>query len=450
MDEDAEQQRAAPEKAAVEYAPPLTGLHVDSAAPLKSNADVQLCLAASAALKSLANFQLGLANSPALKSLANFQLGLAASPALKSIADVQLGLASSPALKSVASGIADSPALRSITDFQLGLADSPALKSFANGISGSPALKSFANGISGSPALKSFANGISGSPALKSFAAGIAGSPALKSLAKVQLRITNSPALKSLAKLQLGIADSAALRTTARVLSERYAGAFEAAVRYYDEHWGELETEHPDHPQPVLFVVGSLGMAVGMPLYEAAKLRRDDSELLNVLEPVLSAPGFIAAIQAAVQVAPHLNPIQRRHLTTALGWLGERQYVDAYPPFYQGLEAGFFRVARANGVIDDRNRFLTKKGKANKVDDVFDQIIGNPRFRRFLTGWVFGDRGNPFRHGDVDDPGECRRQALRLAVALIGWLELFGGWEACDFEHRLQLAASEQRAQLRA
>jgi hypothetical protein len=97
------------------------------------------------------------------------------------------------------------------------------------------------------------------------------------------------------------------------------------------------------------------------------------------------------------------------------------------------------------GLIDDENGFLTKKGNAKKVDDVLGEVIGDPRFKRFLRAWVFGDRGNPFRHGDIDDPEECRRQSLRLAVALIGWLELFGGWQTCDFEHRLQLAASERR-----
>jgi hypothetical protein len=239
-----------------------------------------------------------------------------------------------------------------------------------------------------------------------------------------------------------------AIESMRRALGNMYLELYQAALRYIDEHWADLETENPDHPPPALFVLASLGMSLGKPLYYA--VRADDSELLDVLEPVLTNGHFIVEMQAAVQAAPYLNQIQKRHLTTALNWLSTGQYVDAYPPFYNGLEPAFYAAARALRVVDEKHRFLNKRGKATKVDDLFEDLVKDPRFKRFLRAWVFGQRGNPFRHGDVDDPSECRRQSLRLAVALIGWLELFGAWQSCDFQHRLEAAVSQRKGLLSA
>lgn len=195
-----------------------------------------------------------------------------------------------------------------------------------------------------------------------------------------------------------------------------------------EEHsWAEARTENPEHPQPVLFVVSSFTRAVGLPLYDAAKAREDDAVLLEALENVYCEADLVAELKPAVETAPFLNPIHKNHLQTALDWLGERQFVNAYPPFYQGLEPAFYATARSAGLIDERNRFIGRKGKASKVDDVLDDIIDDIEFKRYLRCWIFGDRGNGFRHGDVNDPHDCRRQTLRLAVALTGWLEIFGG-----------------------
>jgi hypothetical protein len=292
--------------------------------------------------------QKAIAGSPGLKAALDAQNNIGASPAVKAVLDTQKAIAGSPGLKAALdaqNNIGASPAVKAVLDTQKAIAGSPGLKAALDSqerIAGSPGLKAVLDAqknIGASPAVK----------AVLDAQEKIANSPALKSLANFQRRLAGSATLKSLGHLQHG------LSSAVRFVSERYADSFEAALRYYDTHWGELETEHPDRPQPVLFVIGSLGMALGMPLYEAAKLQSDDSELLNVLEPVVTDRGFIEEVQAAAQVAPHLSPIQRRHFTTALSWLGQRQYVDAYPPFYQGLEAAFYRVARAQGVIDDKN-----------------------------------------------------------------------------------------------
>jgi hypothetical protein len=90
--------------------------------------------------------------------------------------------------------------------------------------------------------------------------------------------------------------------------------------------------------------------------------------------------------------------------------------------------------------VETFQRNLASSGalRATKVHDLFEDLLGDVRFTLFLRSWEFGEPGNPFRHGDAGDPGECRRQALRLAnafagtsttvsppgVAVIGWLEL--------------------------
>jgi len=439
MDEGAELPSGGPPKNAGDGARPADPRAHDSL-QLKAIIDAQKAIAGSPAVKAMLDAQKAIAGSPGLKAVLDAQKNIANSPGLKAVLDAQENIGESPAIKAVVDAqknIANSPGLKAVVDAQKNIANSPGLRAVLDAqknIANSPGLRAVLD------AQKNIAN-LPGLKAVLDAQKNIASSLPLKPIVDFQRRLVGSPTLNALGHLQHG------LRSAVRSVIERYADSFEAALQYYDTHWGELETEHPDRPQPVLFVIGSLGVALGMPLYEAAKLRSDDSELLNVLEPVVTDPVFIEEVQAAAQVAAHLSPIQRRHLTTALSWLSQRQYVDAYPPFYQGLEAAFYRVARAQGVIDDENHFLNKKGKARKVEDLFADLIGDARFRRYLRVWVFGERGNPFRHGDIDDPEECRRQALRLAVALIGWLELCGGWQTCDFEHRLQLAASERRAQ---
>lgn len=94
-------------------------------------------------------------------------------------------------------------------------------------------------------------------------------------------------------------------------------------------------------------------------------------------------------------------------------------------------------------MLDADNRFIHSKGKVMKIDDVFGALIKDPRYRRYLRSWIFGDHGNQFRHGDVDDASECRRQSLRVAAAVVGWLEIFGGWTEADFARRLEASARQ-------
>lgn len=123
-----------------------------------------------------------------------------------------------------------------------------------------------------------------------------------------------------------------------------------------------------------------------------------------------------------------ITAIAKEHLRTAVSWLKEAEFVKAYPPFYNGLESALYAVARANGVIDKDNNFVNAKGKARKAEDLLPHLVSDPRYRRYLRAWIFGEVGNPFRHGGVERVEDCRRQSLRLAIAAIGWLEIYGRW----------------------
>ena len=146
-------------------------------------------------------------------------------------------------------------------------------------------------------------------------------------------------------------------------------------------------------------------------------------------------------MKAAVAGAPYISEVARENLETALDWLQARRYARAYAPFYDGLEAALKSVARSRGVIDRQNNLLARKGKAKKVDDLLPELVGDARYRRYLRAWIFGAVGNPFRHGDVESAEDCRRQSLRLAIAVIGWLEIFCGWTASEFRTALESQA---------
>jgi hypothetical protein len=212
------------------------------------------------------------------------------------------------------------------------------------------------------------------------------------------------------------------------------APLFEALREFLDRYGAWLERNwpqvyaNPDHPPPVMFVLASLPMAIGLPLLRA--LEMDDEPLIALLEAAIDGTPLIDAVQIAVQQNAQLDTIATRHLVTALEHLRRRQYVDAEPPLYQGLERAFKLVARQRGIVDAENRFLVeaRTSKARSVDDLFEHLILDRRYLRFLRSWVFGPWGTLARHGDLPE-SEHRRWTLRAFVALLGWLQYCGADE---------------------
>jgi hypothetical protein len=86
-------------------------------------------------------------------------------------------------------------------------------------------------------------------------------------------------------------------------LRRGFVRGYEDALELIDRHWA-TKVGNPDYPHPVLFVVASFPMAVGLPLYEAAKAGEDDTVLLATLEPVITDSDFLSDVRAAVQAAP--------------------------------------------------------------------------------------------------------------------------------------------------
>ena len=391
----------------------------------------------------------GIVDSPAIKALQEQQRRIASlvdSPAIKALQEQQRRIAS----------LVDSPAIKALQDQQrriASLVDSPAIKALQDqqrrmaSIVDSPAIKAIQEqqrhiaSIVDSPAIKAIQE-------QQRHIASIVDSPAIKAIQEQQRHIASivdSPAIKAIHDQQRRMASIVG----SPVLDAFRGGlvrVYERSIGWLDHHWADVETENADHPHPVLFLIASFSMAVGLPIYESAKMRDDDTALLATLEPVLTDAEFVDSAKAAIRSAPFVSNIAKEHLETGFDWLVRKELVKAYPPFYNGLESALYSVARAEGIIDASNRFTNAKGKAKKVEDLFGALIEDPRYRRYLRSWVFGDHGNPFRHGDVSDVDACNRQSLRLAAAVIGWLEIFGNWTEADFARRLEASARQHLA----
>jgi len=209
-------------------------------------------------------------------------------------------------------------------------------------------------------------------------------------------------------------------------LRQRLAGARDSYAAWLERNWAQIYAD-PDRPPPVMFLLASLPMAVGLPLLRAVKI--DDEPLLVRLEAALCDGPLLDQLQAAVQATPELDAIAKRHLVRALESLRDGHYIDAAPPLYHGLERAFRGVARRHGVIDGRNHFLIKarRRKARSIEDVFEHLDLDPAYLRFLHAWVFGETGNLARHADLPDEPAHRRWVLRAVAALVGWFEYCAG-----------------------
>lgn len=207
-------------------------------------------------------------------------------------------------------------------------------------------------------------------------------------------------------------------------LRRQVAGAAQIYASWLERHWPEVYA-NPEHPAPVLFLLASLPMSVGLPIYEAVEQAKCDDELLDGLERALQTSSLLAQIERAVQGSHELDQIAKRRLVVALEAVGNGQYVDAAPQLCQGLERAFTALARRRGIIDDANRFVVpaRREKARKVEDVFEHLIDDYGYRRYLNAWVFGELGNDARHGNLEDEAAHRRWVLRALAALLGWFQ---------------------------
>ncbi len=174
-------------------------------------------------------------------------------------------------------------------------------------------------------------------------------------------------------------------------------------------------------------------LSVGQ-LVALARMDRADVEavLLDALEIVVTTGTFTAALMASVEKAPsYVTDDQRDDLLHGLEHAEVGEFSRAALHLTAGLEGALWSVGRELEVIDGHRRLLNKpeKGKIHRVEPVVRKLPAVQEFRSFVCGRVFGDLGNPVRHGEQSDR---RRQSLFAIVAIAGWIETFMKVRAAD------------------
>ncbi len=206
-------------------------------------------------------------------------------------------------------------------------------------------------------------------------------------------------------------------------LREQLLGGVERYYAWLERNWAAVYGDERRHP--ILFLLAALPMAIGLPLLRALSARNDEP-LLQALEDALKETTLVDALQQAVQASPELDGVGKRYLVAGLESVRDQRYIDAAPPLALGLERAFTQVALRRQILDAKGKFLvvpaSKKRRRKKVEDLFEPLGLDAGFMRYLHAWVFGDYGNPARHGTLPE-AEHRRWVLRAVVALVGWFE---------------------------
>jgi len=174
-------------------------------------------------------------------------------------------------------------------------------------------------------------------------------------------------------------------------------------------------------------------LSVGQ-LVALARMERADVEavLLDALEIVVTTGTFTAALMATVKKAPpYVTADQRGDLLHGLEHAQEGDFSRAAGALTDGLEGALWSAGRELEVIDGDRRLLDKpeKGKIHRVELVVRKLPAVQEFRTFVCGRVFGDLGNPLRHGQ---PSDRRQRSLFAIVAIAGWVEAFMKVPAAD------------------
>jgi hypothetical protein len=162
-------------------------------------------------------------------------------------------------------------------------------------------------------------------------------------------------------------------------------------------------------------------------LVALADMEREEIEavLLDALEVVVMKGIFIAALDAAVRKANYISSDQRDDLLHGLEHAQRGEFVHAVPSLMTGFEGALWSTARALTIVDAERRQLEGKPQQRavvRIEPVVRKLPAKQDYRTFVCSRVFGDSGNPVRHGEQSDR---RRQALFAIVAIAGWLDTF-------------------------
>ena len=206
--------------------------------------------------------------------------------------------------------------------------------------------------------------------------------------------------------------------------------AFVAGVVEFNRHVERIEEQWKD--AGVGYLVSPLGAGEHMFLTLYAQPGHAE-DLFDFMEVALADERFITEACAALDNASVLTDVPRRHLQHGLRHLGKGDVFNAWPPLIIGLEGAFTDVAIEKGVAvrkgnhvflaDENGNPLSKKTKSVEGVAAMVGISKDTDFGDFLRRQVYGDEGNPFRHGSAQNG--IRDRAICLAVAVIGWLDAF-------------------------
>jgi hypothetical protein len=152
-----------------------------------------------------------------------------------------------------------------------------------------------------------------------------------------------------------------------------------------------------------------------------------EAATLDALERVFREGTFIRGMREKLAEAPYMSEYQRQILDHALGHVKKGDYRLSISHLLDGLEGALIHAAMERSVIDGDRWLIGKpKDKRNRrhgVDAVIKEMELGEELERLLHRGIFGKRGNPARHGNVQ--GNERRRALLSVVALAGWMDVF-------------------------
>jgi hypothetical protein len=137
--------------------------------------------------------------------------------------------------------------------------------------------------------------------------------------------------------------------------------------------------------------------------------------VLDALEEILDSTPVLKAVDDALNEMPFLSEDQRTWLTHGLEHARKREWHQAVPPLILGFEGALHAAAL------DAKAIAAKGGKLLPAEKIIKAIELGEAYEVFVLYWVFGGRGNAFRHGRPETP--AREQTLLAIVAIIGWID---------------------------
>ena len=241
---------------------------------------------------------------------------------------------------------------------------------------------------------------------------------------------------------------SAAYQLVAAHASRRRRDFYEAAVRRYEEHWADVKAENPADRCRFSTSYSSFGR--GRRIAALHRSDRRDTTMRVLLERWTECSRdevFVGQMQAAIPRRPALERIRSATSSPLSTGSCSRSLSMPIRRSTTGW-SGALCSREGSGVIDDRNRFLAKSGKAHKLDDVLDDVLGDLRFKRFLRALGVWGPGQ-----SVPTRRRARRQRSRSSppsgMALVGRLERVSGRLASLSDLRWRPDGSTQRSSLR-